>query len=295
MTRRAGPPAEPPDRFDRRRGGGSVGGRGHTCRVAESIRTDAVVVRRVAYGEADLIVTAYTRARGKVSALARSARRSRRRFGGALELFTVSEIELRERPRSELHTLAYAEPRRVFPALATGMAALAHAGYGTELVRELTAAEQPDPAVFDLLVELYEVLSARGAHPPVLRAFELRLLGCVGLAPALDRCVGCGAQQPRALDAPGAVLDTVRGGVICGGCAGASARSARRPMPAPARRLLVAAQRATTLASMCAGGPPGGGEGAAEARDAMLATLLAHIGKPLRSVEFVAKLGAGRH
>jgi DNA repair protein RecO (recombination protein O) len=253
----------------------------------EQPRSQAVVLRKVAYGEADLIFTLLCRDLGKLSALARGARSSRRRFGAALELFTVSNVELRAH-RGELWTLSAAETARSYVHLAQDMAALAHASYGTELVRELSAPEHPEPAVFDLLVDLFRALSARGARPDVLRAFELALLAATGLAPALDACAGCGRSDAAALDR-GALLDPARGGVVCAACAPASRAAGVRPLSAGARAILVAAQGAGQAGDLAQVAIDPGEDGA-EARDAMLALLGHHVGRPLRTLEFLGKL-----
>ncbi|HTE51725.1 MAG TPA: DNA repair protein RecO [Kofleriaceae bacterium] len=252
----------------------------------EQARSQAVVLRKVTYGEADLILTLLTRDLGKVSALARGARRSHRRFGASLELFTVSTVELRPH-RGELWTLGSAETTTSFTLLARDMAALAHASYGTELVRELGAPEQPDPDTFDLLVDLYRALAARGARPDVLRVFELALLGGLGLAPTLDACAACGRNGPGALDR-GALLDPARGGAICALCAPAS-RGGVRPLSSGARSVLQAAQRAG-LARDLSLVTIEQGEDAVEARDAMLSLIHHHVGRPLRTLEFLGKL-----
>jgi len=254
----------------------------------------AIVLRKVAYGEADVIATLLVREQGKLSALARSARRSQRRFGAALELFTVSEVDLRPHRGSELWTLSSALTIESFADLARDVGSLAHASYGTELARELSAPEQPEPELFDLLVELFRSLARRGPRVDVLRAFELALLDLVGLAPSFDACAGCGRSDSFALDR-GAVLDTARGGVICSGCAAASRGAGVRPLGAGARAVLSGAQRAVR--------GPGGlpavdldtrrGDDADEARDAMLALLTYHVGKSLKTVEFIGKLGRG--
>lgn len=249
-------------------------------------RDEAVILRRVDYGEADLIITLLCRERGKISALARAARRSKRRFGGALGLFTVSEVELRRRPGSELWTLSAATPRDVFPEITADLAAIAHGSYATELVRELSAPEQPDEDVFDLLLELFAALRA-GAVASRLRAFELRLLSAIGLGPVFDRCAACGERDLSR----GAVLDPHRGGAVCAGCAAASRTLGVRPLADDARQLLVAAQRAPSLAA--ADALETEGDAASAARDAMLALISHHVGKPLRSVEFIAKLSGG--
>jgi DNA repair protein RecO (recombination protein O) len=250
-------------------------------------RSAAVVLKKVAYGEADVIVTLYARDIGKLSALARSARRSQRRFGAALDLFTVSNAELRPHRGGELWTLGSAETTASYADLARDVGTLAHASYGTELVRELSAPEQPEPAVFDLLLELFRALTARGARIDVLRAFELALLGEVGLAPQLDACSACGRREEISLER-GAVLDPARGGVVCASCAPASRSAGVRPLETRARSLLVAAQRARGALGTV--DLPHGDE-AADARDAMLALLAHHIGRPLRTLEFIDKIG----
>ncbi len=251
--------------------------------------TPAVVLRAIPYRDADLVLTLYTAEFGKVSALARSARRSRKRFGAAIQLFTLSDAELR-RGRGDLWTLVSADTIQSFATLAGNMVGLAHASYGTELVLELTAAEQPDPDILALLTELYQVTLELGAAPAVLRAFELALLDRIGLAPVLDRCAGCGSDHQQARR--GMLLDATRGGVVCASCGSRSTAAGVRPLSGPALDVLVAAQQAADLRSAHPG-ERAPADGAAEARDAMLALILGHVGKALRTVEFIAKLSAG--
>lgn len=252
--------------------------------------TDAIVLRAIPYGEADLIVTLYTRARGRLSALARAARKSQKRFSGALGMFTLSSMQLRGRPGTELWTLQSAEPVRSFASLALDVGAFAHASYGTELLRELSPPEVPDQAALDLELAFYAELDAGGPHAQVLRAFELALLDILGLAPVLERCVGCGTAE---LDQRGMVLDPGRGGVCCAQCAALARQAGVRPLSGPARQVLARAQAVPDLAAARALNPDA--EAAAEARDALIAVLLGHVGKPLRSLEFITKLsGAAR-
>jgi len=251
-----------------------------------NLATAAVVVRRVPYRDADLIVDLFTRERGKVTAVARGARSSRRRFAGGLGLFALGIADLRRSPRAELFTLQAFEVSRSFP-IAADLAAVAHGSYGTELVRELSPPEQPEPAVFELLVELYESLAAAGAEPRALRAFELRLLDYLGVAPVLSRCVGCGGEA----NGDDCVLDAARGGVLCPGCGRGASGAAVRALSGAALGLLVAAACAPSLAA-ARDLPAVPSRDAARAREAMLALLHAHLGKPLRSVQFIAKVTA---
>lgn len=250
---------------------------------------DIIVLRRVEYGDADLIVTALSREGGVVSALARGARRSSKRFAGGLGSFGVVRATLGKRPRRDLWELQAAELCRAYAGLAADVAAMAHASYGTELVRELLPAEQPEPFIFDLLVELYDAIAAHGASPPALRSFELGLLAALGLAPVLSRCVRCDETLPMGAG-EGAVLSAALGGVVCGRCG--DGRVAGRSLDPGARALLVAAAELLpgSAASDLAGAER---EAAREARDAMVSLVLSHVGKPLRSLEFIAKLRGG--
>jgi DNA repair protein RecO (recombination protein O) len=250
---------------------------------------EIVVLRRVEYGESDLIITALSREGGVISALARGARASKRRFGG-LGLLSVATASLVKRPRRELWELSGVELRRMYGGLAADVAAMAHASYGTELVRELLLAEQPEPAIFDLLLELYETLHEVGPSPPALRAFELRLLDALGLAPVLTRCVRCDAELPMG-GGEGARFFSALGGVACRGCA--EGQAGGRPLDPAARALLVAAA-ALPLERAAQDLQGASGAIARQARDAMVGLVLAHVGKPLRSLEFIAALRGGK-
>jgi DNA repair protein RecO (recombination protein O) len=251
--------------------------------------SEGVVLRLVPYGDADQVATLFTRAHGRITALARGARRSKRRFGGALGHLVVSQLALRPRVRGELWTLESAQIVRDFTALAGDVGAFAHASYALELLRELTPAEVAEPALLDLTIELHESLAAGGPSPAVLRAFELALLEAIGSAPVLDACASCGTSD---LDRGGTVFDPGRGGVICATCAAASRGPAVRPMPAAARAYLVAARAAPDLASARAldDAEEGARVDQGMARDAMLGMLTHLLGRPLRTVEFIGKV-----
>jgi DNA repair protein RecO (recombination protein O) len=247
----------------------------------------AVVLRRTVVGESDLVVMLYTRDHGRVSAIARGARSSRKRFGGALGLLVVSEVALGRRTRGgELWGLERATVIIDHSALAADPIVLGHASYALELVRELTPQDTPDPAILELIVALWDALAA-GPSPTALRGFELRLCALLGSGVALDRCVACGRDDE--LDV-GAIFDPGRGGVVCRGCASSSRGLGVRPLPAAARRYLIDIGAAPL------------GDGAAlatsdedrvAARDAMLAFVGHLVGKPLRTVAFVAQVHAG--
>lgn len=257
----------------------------------DTARDDILVLRRAPSGEANWVITALGRERGVIAAMARGARRSKRRFQAGLGPFFLFSAGLVRRPGRNLWELGEVDCRRSFAAIAGDVAAMAHGSYGTELVRELLPPEKPEPAAFDLLIELYQSLEAEGPAPAALRAFELKLLRALGLAPALTWCALCGADLPleRGDDT---VFSPREGGALCLSCGGREAAS--RHLEPGARGLLVAAA-ALPLAGAArdlAGADPAA---ARRARDAMVAIVLYHVGKPLRSLDFIARLRGGAH
>lgn len=254
--------------------------------MAASQTTDGIVLRATTVGESDLVVALYTRELGRISAIARGARSSRRRFAGALGMLVHSELALARRARgAELWSLERATAIVDHAALAADPIVLGHASYALELVRELTPAEAPDPTVLELVLALWRALAA-GPSPSLLRAFELALCEELGSGVALDRCAACGRVDD--LDA-GAIFDPVRGGAVCRSCAPGSRGLGVRPLP-PAVRGYLAAAAAVPLEAAAA--LEAADEDRVAARDLMLGFVGHLVGKPLRSVAFVAQVHA---
>lgn len=174
--------------------------------TSSSSSFDALVVGGVDYGEADRVVHLLTRT-GRVEAFAPSARKSRRRFGGALQPFTTVRAEVgRRKAGSGLATLVSAEILRLRLGLAGDLERLALAGYAAELGFRL--APEGLPTELPGLVEgLLEALLVSPASRAARRAFELRVLAELGYRPCLDGCVVC--------DLPARFLDLERGGLLC--------------------------------------------------------------------------------
>jgi recombinational DNA repair protein (RecF pathway) len=116
--------------------GGSQTGGGYSAKLR------AVVLRSVDYGERDKVVTLLSRERGKLSAFARGARASRRRFGGVLEPFTLVAAEVSERG-GDLWGLEDAAVERAFGAIRGDLLRIACASYAVELAREGPSPSRP--------------------------------------------------------------------------------------------------------------------------------------------------------
>lgn len=176
----------------------------------------AVLLRSVAYGEADRIVTMLTDSHGKLALMARSARRSSKRFAaGSLEPFGVAQIEF-SLGGGEVGRLAGARTVRAFPAILGSLAAMQAGGAALELVRRVAPERQPDPEAVPTLARFFELLDA-GGGPTARIAFELRFLAIAGLAPMLCACSRCG-RAPKSGQA--ALFDPTLGGLVCRACGG---------------------------------------------------------------------------
>jgi DNA repair protein RecO (recombination protein O) len=245
-----------------------------------------VVLKTTPLRESDLLVVLYTDVHGRISTVARGARRSQRRFAGALSLLVLGRYEL-GRQRGELWDLEGATIEREWTALAGDVIAVAHASYIAELVGALMPAEVPDPEALEIIVGLWESLAA-GPSAAALRSVELALLDLAGHRAAIDRCAACGKTE---LDT-GAVFDPIRGGAVCRGCAAISRNAGVRPFGEGARRYLEAIRDAESPSAARALDAQVAAEDRVEAREAILAMVTGLVGKPLRSLEYLSKLAA---
>jgi DNA repair protein RecO (recombination protein O) len=251
-----------------------------------SLSTPAILLRTINYGEADRVVTMLGRSTGRLSALARGARKSQKRFGGGLGLCSVGEAALRERMGAELLTLERFDLQESFGSFSTDVACMAHAAYVAELVSKLCAPRQTELEVYDWLHAFLGELDHGGASAERLRVFELGLLGRLGFGPMVATCAVCGgARFP-----PGVPVDEIafrwdpaRGGAICGACGRVG-----RPIRAVVRQALERLGQ-TSLASATAEKlAPDVNRGC---REALLEIMKLHITGPLHSIEFIAKIG----
>lgn len=255
--------------------------------------TRGIVLRTTTVRESDLVVSLYTEEHGRISALARGGRRSQRRFAGALSVLVLAQWRLGRPPRGDLWSLESADVEREWTQLATDVVGVAHASYALELVGALLPAEVPEPSVLELVVALWDVLAASGPSPAALRAVELALLELAGHRPALDACAACHAPI-FALGAGGAVFDPSRGGAICRACAPASRGPGVRQFEEGAGAYLCAIAEVAELAGVVGfdRDPRFVQADRHAARDAMVAMVTSLAERPLRSLEYIAKLGA---
>ena len=152
------------------------------------VRTEAVVLRSFRYGETSLIVTLFTRDRGKVSVLARGARGPKSRFGATLQPLSVVQAMYSFRPTRTLQTLRETAYEVRFRHLHDDLNRITAGLRMLELVQALLQEEEPNGRVFHLLVESLQALDGTAGRPELaLFYFELRLAGLLGFAPQFTR------------------------------------------------------------------------------------------------------------
>lgn len=220
------------------------------------LTTDAIVLHAFDYSETSRILRLATREAGVVSALARGARRSRTRFGTALDLFAHGTAELHLKEGRDLQTLAAFDVARPRSALGEDLGRFAGASALAELVLRF-ATDAVHAELFDALAESLDELAAAAPDRAtgVALAGSWRLVVELGFSPALERCAACHAELDARLELP---FSHGAGGVLCSRCS---------PMHAPGR-LLPPDARATLVHWTAArpGGPVTPLEGRAHQR-----------------------------
>lgn len=175
-------------------------------------RSDAVILRTRDHGESDRLVTFFASVQGKLTGIAKGARRSKRRFVHTLEPLSLVHLTYVERAPSSLVRIDASELRNPFTALRQDLTRLGYASLGAELVLELAPEREANPALFALLAQYLERLEAGGDPENLALLFQARILSLSGFGPNLQRCVRCG-EEPTS---PGEwYFSTSRGALLC--------------------------------------------------------------------------------
>lgn len=240
--------------------------------------SSAVVIGSFPLGESDRVITLFSREWGKVRGVAKSARRMRSRFSGALELFTLGEAVVFDNGRSDLVQLDHFDVTRPFPALHEDLETLGQASWIVECLARLTGERDRQVGLYALLVRSLAAMEATNRPARVAVCFGVRCLDALGHRPRLDRCTVCGRRYPFARPHLGV------GGVECEGCA-RTTRDADALTPA-AVAALDRLRRVRWEEAIAA--PLGRLEG--ELKEALESHMIRLIGQPTRTTRFLREL-----
>ncbi|MGE5083860.1 MAG: DNA repair protein RecO [Acidobacteriota bacterium] len=172
--------------------------------------SEAIVLRTYSLREADLLVTLFTRLEGKVHGVARSAKKSRRRFGGALEPLTYVRAFYDVRERQELARLDSCDVLESPLASEVSYPRALALGHIAELLDELLPDHEANDAIFRLTLSVLHALPGPEIWMP-LTYFELWMTRLVGFLPELNECVVCG----RNLNGSRAYFHALADGLMC--------------------------------------------------------------------------------
>lgn len=178
-----------------------------------SLRADAVVIRHSDFGEADRLLTLYTREHGKMRAIAKGARKIASRKAGHLEPFTRVKLQLAK--GRDLFIVTQAETIDAYPSLREDLTLTGYASYVLELLdRFVPEEEATSPSLFRLLTETLSRLASESIPWLTVRSYEMRLLDLLGFRPKLFECANCGNE----ILAEEQHFSAALGGAICPRC-----------------------------------------------------------------------------
>ena len=153
----------------------------------QDIRTEGIVLRVYPLTETSLIAHWITREYGRVSTVAKGARRMKSPFRGKLDLFFLADFSFRRSRHSDLHTLKEVRLINMHPDLRRDLKHLEQASYCGSLLDMALEPHFPMPEAFELLHSLLSWLSKEPARPMTVFTFEIKLLGILGFEPPLDQ------------------------------------------------------------------------------------------------------------
>ena len=184
-----------------------------------SFSTTAIILRRIDFGDYDLILTLYTMDRGKVSVIAKSAKKSIKRFSGILERFSTLRIVYTTGKRKGLPVLQEASMIKPFEHIRTDIKKTAYASYWTELVDEWMEINFKNVQVYYLLEYVLSELDAGTRSLEILSIlFQMRFMTISGLSPNLNNCCICKTRMEE-IKCEKMVFDLRKGRIACEACA----------------------------------------------------------------------------
>jgi DNA repair protein RecO (recombination protein O) len=203
-----------------------------------SYRLEVIVLREYDWGEADRILTVFSREQGKLRLIAKGVRKIHSRKAGHLLPFTQTQLQVAA--GREMPIISQAETIEAFVGLREDLTRIGYASYVIELIDRFTYEEGEHLTLYRLLLDTLQRLSQSGLDPLVtLRYYEIRLLDAVGFRPQITECAACA----KPLQPEDQYFSNVLGGIVCPRCA--SQHENLRPISVTALKYLRHFQRST--------------------------------------------------
>jgi DNA repair protein RecO (recombination protein O) len=190
--------------------------------MRSSYITPAVVLRTWPFGESDKIISFLTKNHGKITGIAKGAKRSKKRFANSLEPFSFVNVRFQDVPNRSLVFIAGCELETNLKGLITSLEKIAFASYCVEITAALIAEREENLAIFEHLRTGLSYLNEHQASLEFLIFFELKLLKLAGYQPLLTSCRRCGCHRDATDQMPSRLLNwhfSFRdGGILCAAC-----------------------------------------------------------------------------
>ncbi len=180
--------------------------------------TTAILLRRLDYGDFDVIITFFSLERGKLSVIAKSAKKSTKRFAGVLELFSELQILAGFGRGKGLPVLQEAVLKQPFSAIRSDYKKTAYASYWSELIYNWIEERFKQVELYYLFEHVLYGLDAGETAPAVLNIlFQMRFLTLSGHRPNFRHCSVCGLALEE-IKSAAITVNLQRGGILCGNC-----------------------------------------------------------------------------
>jgi DNA repair protein RecO (recombination protein O) len=184
----------------------------------ELTNAQGILIRRIDYGDTDLILTFITQKYGKLSVIAKSAKKSVKRFGGILELFYMLELIIRPGKGNKPSILQTASLIRPFEKIRTNVIHTAYASYWAELIYLFLEDNAADDNIYQLFLFVIDQLNQDSVSADVLHIlFQIRFLILSGFQPDFQNCHHCQKKLDKIPD-PACCFDLNKGAIFCQKC-----------------------------------------------------------------------------
>jgi len=177
-------------------------------------KTEAIVLGQRDFGEADKIITLYTKEFGKLRAVAKGVRRVKSKFGSSTELFSHNDLMLYMQPKRDLYIITGSNIIRTHKELRENFDSFVTGSYVAELVDKLTEPEERNRHLFSLILETFHQIPKQD-RDTIIAIFVTKFLANAGYKLDLEKCVFC--EKPIS-PIQGKKLSVQQGGVLCSKC-----------------------------------------------------------------------------
>jgi len=186
----------------------------------KTISSPAIILKKIEYGDSDLIITFFTLNHGKITAIAKYAKKSKKRFASVLEPFGELNIVMTSGRNKELLILTEAQLSHSFTEIKKNILKTAYASYWTEIINksiENSVTEKQIYALFYKLLNLIDknIISETAANI----IFQIRFANIVGIKPDLKNCCLC-KREINGVKGEKLFFDIEKGAIVCEACNG---------------------------------------------------------------------------